>query len=168
MPAEQGLGLDDQQRLVPSLHTAGKQHEHRVNQQLPAVSPVLSGPGPKHSKPSWLAPALLDDVLRRPIELAANASDAVRDGLAAQLDEPAPVDLDSAFQRTYRQTPPPKLERPPRNRLADDFYREVAFAYRWAVAAGRPPLEALAAESGIPRGTIARWVATARDKGFLA
>ena len=39
--------------------------------------------------------------------------------------------------------------------------------YRAAVAGGLPPLKTMAVESGIPQGTIARWVAEAREKGQL-
>jgi hypothetical protein len=57
--------------------------------------------------------------------------------------------------------------RPARNQFSEEFLREVAFAYRQAVAAGRPPLKTMADDADIPVGTIARWVARARDKRFL-
>ncbi len=121
----------------------------------------------KDSEPWWLSSALLEDVPRHRIELAVQASSVFREGLLAGIDAEQPKDLDAAFRRTYKARPRPKLERPPRNELDDDFYRKVAHVYRWAVAAGQPPLETIAADSSIPRGTVARWVATARERGFL-
>ncbi len=92
-----------------------------------------------------------------------------REGLLARLDDPEPEDLDAAHLDVYRKMPQPKLKRPARNELTDDFYRQVATAYRKAVAAGLPPGETMAKNSGIPRGTINRWIAEARDprRGFL-
>jgi hypothetical protein len=113
--------------------------------------------------------ALLDDVPRHQIELAANASEVIRDGLRTEIDEPTPVDLDGAFKRAYREAERPILVRPPRNQIDDAFLRQVSFAYRQAIAAGLPPLKTMADDSGIPQGTIARWVAKAREpeRGFL-
>lgn len=103
------------------------------------------------------------------IEEAVNASKVFRDGLLAHLGDPEPADLDTAHYDVYTEMPQPKLKRPARNELDDDFYREVAFAYRKAVAAGLPPGETMAKNSGIPRGTINRWIAEARkeERGFL-
>ncbi len=65
--------------------------------------------------------------------------------------------------------PQPKLKRPPRNKLDDDFYRQVATAYRKAVAAGLPPGDTIAKNSDVPKGTVNRWIAEARkpERGFL-
>ena len=103
------------------------------------------------------------------IEEAVNASDVFRNGLLARLADPEPDDLDSAHLELYKEMPQTKLKRPPRNKLDDDFYRKVATAYRKAVAAGLPPGETMAKNSGIPRGTINRWIAEARapERGFL-
>jgi hypothetical protein len=121
----------------------------------------------KHSEPNWLSTALVDDVPRHRIEQAVAASEVFRSGLLAKIDEKAPGDLDTAFRRIYREAPRITLERPPRNKRDADFYRRVALAYRQAVAAGLPPLKTMAADSGIPEGTIARWVAEARERQHL-
>jgi hypothetical protein len=115
-----------------------------------------------------LAGLVADAPLYR-LEEVVNASDVFREGLLASLHDPEPDDLDSAHLAAYRTMPQPKLKRPPRNQLDDDFYRQVATAYRKAVAAGLPPGETMAKNSGIPRGTINRWIAEARDekRGFL-
>jgi hypothetical protein len=109
---------------------------------------------------------LLDDVPRHRIQLALVASVNVRGAVLERIDDESPADLDSAFRRVYREVPPIKLERPPRNRIDESFLREVALAYRLAVAAGRSPLKAIAEDSGIPVGTVARWVARARSPEF--
>ena len=83
------------------------------------------------------------------------------------IDEDQPDDLDAAFVSAYRDAPRPKLERPPRSELDDDFFREVASAYRHATAAGLPPLKTIAEDSDLPRGTVARWIAAARERGHL-
>jgi hypothetical protein len=122
----------------------------------------------KDSNPPWLSSDLLEDVPRHRIELAIQASEVFQDGLLKDKDVVVdPNDLDREFQRRYREAAPMRLERPARNELDDDFFRKVAMTYRWAVAAGRAPLDAMAADSDIPRGTVARWVATARERGFL-
>jgi hypothetical protein len=113
--------------------------------------------------------ALVADAPLYRIEEAVNASDVFRDGLLARLHDAEPDDLDAAHMEVYREMPQPKLKRPSRSELGDDFYREVATAYRKAVAAGLPPVETMARNSRIPRGTINRWIAEARDprRGFL-
>jgi hypothetical protein len=123
---------------------------------------------PSRQSRGRLAGLVADAPLYR-IEEAVNASDVFRDGLLARLDDPEPADLDLAHTDSYRGMPQPKLKRPRRNALNDDFYRQVASAYRKAVAAGLPPGETMAKNSGIPRGTINRWIAEARDprRGFL-
>lgn len=123
----------------------------------------------RDSQPPWLSSSLLAAVPRHRIEVAVTASkDVFQKGLLEYMDVAIdPDDLDASFKRAYNIAPRPKLERPPRGKLDDDFYREVALAYRWALAAGRSPLDTLVADSGVPRGTIARWVAAARDRGFL-
>ena len=52
-------------------------------------------------------------------------------------------------------------------RHRDDFYRQVALAYRRAVAGGRNPGKSLADDSGVPHGTVARWIAESRRRGHL-
>ena len=76
-------------------------------------------------------------------------------------------ELDRAFKHEYEKTPRVKLERPARNQFSPEFLQDVAAAYRQAVAAGLPPLRTMAEDSGVPQGTIARWVAKAREEKFL-
>jgi hypothetical protein len=123
---------------------------------------------PSRESRGRLAGVVADAPLYR-IEEAVNASEVFREGLLAELNDPEPDDLDKAHLSAYRRMPQPMLKRPPRNKLDDAFYREVATAYRKAVAAGLPPGETMAKNSGIPRGTINRWIAEARDpsRGYL-
>ena len=86
------------------------------------------------AQPPWLSSFLLEDVPRYRIEQAVYASEVVRSGLLEKIDEPAPDDLDTAFRRIYKTAPRIKLERPARNKRDADFYRDVATAYRQAVA----------------------------------
>jgi hypothetical protein len=60
-----------------------------------------------------------------------------------------------------------KLVRPARRRLPDSFYKDVAEAYRQAVAAGLNPRKTLATDSGAPADTVARWTLEARKRGYL-
>jgi hypothetical protein len=110
-----------------------------------------------------LSPDLLADVPLHRIERAVTASEVFRQGLLDEIDAVVPGDLDAAFRHAYRDAPRKKLERPAGRELDDDFLRSVAIAYRQAVAAGRPPLKTMAHDAGIPQGTIARWVAKARN-----
>jgi len=121
----------------------------------------------KHSDPPWLSSGLLDEIPRLRIELAVQASEVFKDGLLEGYDADQPTDLDAAFKRAYRKSALPELERPPRSGLNDDFFRRVALAYRQAVTAGRPPTKTLAAISDTPPGTVNRWIAEARARGFL-
>jgi hypothetical protein len=53
-------------------------------------------------------------------------------------------------------------------RHGTDHYRTVASVYSTALAAGRPPLEAVQKHwNGSPRPTASRWVARARQLGYL-
>jgi transposase-like protein len=61
-----------------------------------------------------------------------------------------------------------KLERPAKRRLDDAFYANVAQAYADAVAWGMNPRKTLAADSGIPADTVARWIRTARQRKKLS
>jgi hypothetical protein len=121
----------------------------------------------KDSRPPWLSSDLIADVPWHRIDVAVTTSDVYRGWLNDGINEKQPSDLDAAFQRHYREAPRVKLARPPRGNLDDAFYRQVAHAYRRAVVEGRPPLKAIAEDSNISRGTVARWVATARERRFL-
>lgn len=89
-------------------------------------------------------------------------------GLLDEIDkEIDPRKLDSVFRQTYKQAPREALKRPPRSQLTDEFFRDVAIAYRRAVAAGLPPGKTIATDFGVPPGTVARWIAEARERRFL-
>ena len=54
---------------------------------------------------------------------------------------------------------------PPTSRGYDDaFYERVTHTYRAALAEGKRPITAIAAEAGVPRSTAARWVKEARRR----
>lgn len=110
------------------------------------------------------------------IEHAVNASDRrghavaghVVFGLAVGYENPSPPDLREHFKDKRRLiVSPVKLERPATRRLGDDFYRDVARAYRAAVATGRNPRKALAEASETPADTVARWITETRRRGYL-
>jgi hypothetical protein len=109
------------------------------------------------------------------IEHAVNASERgeaiagpVVFGLAVGHENPSPEDLRAHFKNKRRLIASPvKLERPATRRLSDDFYRDVARAYRYAVKVGRNPRKALAEASATPADTVARWIREARRRGYL-
>ena len=122
----------------------------------------------KDSYPRWLSDALLRDVPTGRIDRAVTASTVFQDGLRADVDQRVdPRELDSVFRKSYEEGEPIVLERPKRRALTDDFYRQVALAYRRAVARGRNPGKSLADDSGVPHGTVARWIAESRRRGHL-
>jgi hypothetical protein len=96
---------------------------------------------------------LLRDIPLARIESAANANDRVRAWVAEGVRRKAP--------------PRHRLERPRGRRLDDRFYIEVAAAYVDAVAHGLRPAKALAEDSDTPQGTVNRWIAAARGRGYL-
>jgi hypothetical protein len=59
-----------------------------------------------------------------------------------------------------------RLARPKGNKL-DDFYKQVAIAYRGAIAEGMNPRQALAQDTGSKPDSVARWVREARRRGYL-
>ncbi|MGH3082790.1 MAG: hypothetical protein ACRDNP_01800 [Gaiellaceae bacterium] len=61
-----------------------------------------------------------------------------------------------------------KLERPAGRRLDDDFYADVARAYADAVHFALNPRKTLAADSGTPADTVARWIREARKRSKLS
>lgn len=109
------------------------------------------------------------------IEHAVNASERgqavagpVVFGLAVGYSNPTPEDLPAHFRDKRRRiVQPVKLERPTTRRLDDDFYIDVARAYRAAVERGENPRKALAEASSTPADTVARWIAEARRRGYL-
>ena len=105
----------------------------------------------------------LQDVPLQRITNAINADAAIQEWIK-QGTEPETVELmeHDAARR-------PRLKRPKSRRELDDgFYRRVADAYRGAVANGLPPAKTLAADSETPPGTVNRWIARARNAGYLA
>jgi hypothetical protein len=112
--------------------------------------------------------ALLRDVPLARIEAATFASPPVLETLREWLDKKPATNLAEEFKGPYRETPRQyRLKRPPSRRLDDDFYRTVSWAYREAVARGMNPGKTLAEDSGTPQGTVNRWIAGARDRGYL-
>jgi hypothetical protein len=100
--------------------------------------------------------ALLRDVPLARIENAANADQEIR----RWLEHGTP---DEAVERMRRDhAARPRLKRPMNRRLDDDFYRQVAEAYRAAVEHGLNPAKTLAEDSDTPQGTVNRWIAKAR------
>jgi hypothetical protein len=80
-----------------------------------------------------------------------------------QLEEAAdegPVASDSAGDRREA------LTRPPRSG-DDDFYRNVAEAYRFYVLRSNKPAVEIAAEASVPVATARRWIVEARRRGHL-
>ncbi len=105
--------------------------------------------------------ALLRDVPLARIEAAANADPKIREWMEKSADEETiTLARQAASQR-------PRLKRPARSGLDDDFYKRVAAAYRGAVAHGLPPAKTLAADSDTPPGTVNRWIAEARERFHL-
>lgn len=104
---------------------------------------------------------LLRDVPLARIESAVNADPKIREWIESGTDE-------ETIKRARRAASKrPRLERPARRRLDDGFYQRVADAYRGAVAHGLPPSKTLAEESDTPPGTVNRWIAGARERGYL-
>jgi hypothetical protein len=101
--------------------------------------------------------ALLRDVPLARIENAVNADPELHPWLERSL----PPDV--VERRTRDRAERPRLRRPKDRRLDDDFYRQVAEAYRAAVNHGLPPAKTLAEDSDTPQGTVNRWIAKARE-----
>lgn len=109
----------------------------------------------------------LADIPLRQIELAVNANDVVTDALEQWLDEPSPVDFESAVEGTLERVPRKRFKRPRGRKLGDDFYREIAFAYRDAVRRGLNPAKTIATDADTPLSTVNRWIGETRERGYL-
>jgi hypothetical protein len=96
---------------------------------------------------------LLRDIPLAKIEAAANASEPIRRAVAEGVRAKHP--------------PRTKLERPAGRKLDEQFYGQVAVAYIDAVVYGLPPAKTLAEDSDTPLGTVNRWIAKARELGYL-
>jgi hypothetical protein len=105
--------------------------------------------------------ALLRDVPFARIESAANADAEIRAWIESGSD-PETIEL---IRREAAKRP--RLRRPARRQLDDDFYARVATAYRAAVAAGLHPAQTLAADSATPVSSVRRWIAEARARDYL-
>ncbi len=105
------------------------------------------------------------------VENAANADATTRFHIVKDSKKAAPRDLAEYFATKAKisgRGPRFRLERPARRRLDDDFYAAVARAYADAVAEGLNPRKTLAADSGTPADTVARWIGKAREAGHLS
>jgi hypothetical protein len=109
----------------------------------------------------------LRDIPLRKIELAVNANSVVTEALVDWLDRKSPVDFPGSIETTLEKVPRTPLRRPASRKLDDDFYREVAFAYRDAVRRGLQPGKTIAADTKAPASTVNRWIGGARERGFL-
>jgi hypothetical protein len=105
--------------------------------------------------------ALLRDVPLARIEAAANADPRIR----GWIEQAAPEEIVKSARRAAAKRP--RLKRPKGRLLDDAFYERVGAAYTGAVANGLHPAKTLAADSDTPQGTVNRWIATAREKGYL-
>ena len=74
--------------------------------------------------------------------------------------------MNKAFRLAFPD--PDKPQRPGRRGLTDEFYRSVADEYRQLRAQGvNDPTNQLAQRHGYNRSTVAGWVSTARNRGYL-
>jgi hypothetical protein len=99
------------------------------------------------------------------LELAFNSlemSATLRESLDDEVGHPG-----KTIGAAYRSAPRKKLRRPAERRLDDDFFQQVAFAYRQAVERGLNPNKTIADDASVPYSTAARWVAQAREKHYL-
>lgn len=72
----------------------------------------------------------------------------------------------AAKGQTKESTAPTALAHPGR-RISEEFLRELATMYLWLVGEGLPPAPEIAQQTGAPVGTVRRWIANARQRGFL-
>lgn len=61
-----------------------------------------------------------------------------------------------------------RLARPKKSEIDDDFYRQVAVAYRHYVQLSNKPAVEIALEAGVPIPTARRWINSARQRGHLS
>jgi hypothetical protein len=106
------------------------------------------------------------------IEAAVNADALVKLELFTHRDGSIGADVPSAFAMKDSikagMSPRHRLERPSSRKLDDDFYVFVARAYADAVAWGLNPRKQLALDAETPADTVARWIRTARRRGYLS
>lgn len=61
----------------------------------------------------------------------------------------------------------PTLKSPNGSRLTPDFYKKLSEYYLDALTRNERPLVAISEATGAPHNTVARWVARAREEGYL-
>jgi hypothetical protein len=61
----------------------------------------------------------------------------------------------------------PTLKAPKGARLTPEFYESVSDFYLDALSRNERPLVAISEATGAPHNTVARWVARAREEGYL-
>lgn len=61
----------------------------------------------------------------------------------------------------------PTLKAPNGARLTPEFYKSVSEYYLDALTRNERPLVAISEATGAPHNTVARWVARAREEGYL-
>ncbi len=120
-----------------------------------------------------LSPQTLKAIPLRRILAAVAASDALRNDLEKQFEEPAPEPGSDEFKKMAETAawshpePLPALKRPRGRRLPDDFYAAVANLYREATTRGLNPRTAVAEQAGTSTEVAGRWVREARKRGQL-
>jgi hypothetical protein len=154
------------QALVSGQHGWVQAHWWRADGSHGAVTAMFR---PRTAERWYIARLLVDvpsaellrDVPLARIEHAVHADPEILEWVARG-QEPALVEQmkREALQR-------PRLARPTAHRLDDPFYSEVAEAYKGAVQAGLQPAKTLAEDADTPQGTVNRWIAAARARGFL-
>jgi hypothetical protein len=113
------------------------------------------------------------DLLRRipvgRIKTSVQAHIGLKLPLAVKMNDPAPSDLSSAefYGPGIEEPRRYKLKRPASRRLEDDFFKNVAKAYRQAVLLGHNPRKTLAEDADAPVDSVARWIRQARELGYL-
>jgi len=108
------------------------------------------------------------------IEAAVNAG-GVSETLASLLDAPVAGLGSEEFIRSFTgfghvpapPLPPITLERPQGRRLTDEWYAEVATAYRLAADRGLKPRKTIAEAAGASADVAGRWIYEARKRGLL-
>lgn len=110
--------------------------------------------------------AELRDIPQARIEVAANADPKICEWLEQSAGEQDRKLMKFARRWVGSRL---KLRRPPKGGLTDHFYEfQVAEAYLQAARMGLNPAKTLAEDSGVPQGTVNRWIAEARKRGYLA
>jgi hypothetical protein len=146
----------------------GKERSALIRWEQAPVSPRV-----KQDRPVW---QIAEAIIRNPthpdseppyhrLERAFNAlemSATLLDSLHEDVRHP-----EQTIGDAFRSAPRKKLRRPAQRRLDDDFFRQVAFAYREAVERGLNPGKTIAEDADVPYTTASRWIAQARERRYL-